>query len=140
MPIPPPRTVTPHRERPGIALPSGRRPLFIASKKGILWKKLPRKHSTSVGILLSLNHMKLSDPLYVNRILKISGASREKGESGAEGAGLGGEKRACGKNRKGDLPGQKGRHACRDCQKAWHDGRCPRQIESPEAVRPPFCR
>jgi len=28
--------------------------------------------------------------------------------------------------------------SCRDCQKAWHDGPCPRQIEPPEACPDPL--
>ena len=32
-------------------------------------------------MLLSLNHMKLRDPLYVNRVLKITGAPAEKKEN-----------------------------------------------------------
>jgi N-acetylmuramoyl-L-alanine amidase len=47
-------------------------------QKGDTLGKIARKHSTSVGILLSLNQMKPHDPLRVNRMLKISGAPEEK--------------------------------------------------------------
>jgi N-acetylmuramoyl-L-alanine amidase len=47
-------------------------------QKGDTLGKIARKHATSVGILLSLNHMKPHDPLHVNRMLKISGTPEEK--------------------------------------------------------------
>ena len=50
-------------------------------QKGDTLEKIARKHETSVGVLLSLNHMKLRDPLYVNRMLKITGAPVEKKEN-----------------------------------------------------------
>ena len=71
---------------------------FYRVQKGDTLEKIARKHSTSVGILLSLNHMKLRDPLYVHRLLKIADASAEKkGNQGvkapiSEGKGLPAEK------------------------------------------------
>lgn len=47
-------------------------------QKGDTLEKIARKHETSVGVLLSLNQMKPRDPLYVNRMLKITGAPAEK--------------------------------------------------------------
>ncbi len=115
--------------------------VFYRVQRGDTLEKIARKHSTSIGVLLSLNHMKLRDPLYVHRRLKISECpSGEKGGSGGEGAGLGGEKPACGKVKTGHLQGQEGGFACLDCQKARHDGRCSCQTQSPEAGRPPLCR
>ncbi len=50
-------------------------------QRGDTLEKIARKHETSIGVLLSLNHMKLRDPLYVNRVLKITGAPVEKKEN-----------------------------------------------------------
>jgi N-acetylmuramoyl-L-alanine amidase len=50
-------------------------------QKGDTLEKIARKHDTSVGFLLTLNHMKLRDPLYVNRLLKIVDVSMEKKEN-----------------------------------------------------------
>jgi N-acetylmuramoyl-L-alanine amidase len=50
-------------------------------QKGDTLGKIARKHGTSVGMLLKLNHMKLRDSLYVNRILKIYGAPAENKEN-----------------------------------------------------------
>ena len=50
-------------------------------QKGDTLEKIARKHDTSVGVLLSLNHMKLRDPLYVNRLLKIADVPVEKKEN-----------------------------------------------------------
>ena len=50
-------------------------------QRGDTLEKIARKHATSIGVLLSLNHMKLRDPLYVNRVLKITGAPVEKKEN-----------------------------------------------------------
>ena len=47
-------------------------------QKGDTLEKIARKHGTSVGILLRLNHMKSRDPLYVDRVLKISATTIEK--------------------------------------------------------------
>lgn len=51
-------------------------------KKGDTLEKIARKHATSVSVLLSLNQMKLRDPLYVGRQLKI--ASRPAGNGGTQ--------------------------------------------------------
>ena len=50
-------------------------------QKGDTLEKIARKHDTSVSVLLSLNHMKLRDPLYVNRLLKIADVPVEKKEN-----------------------------------------------------------
>jgi N-acetylmuramoyl-L-alanine amidase len=50
-------------------------------QKGDTLEKIARKHETSVGVLLTLNHMKLRDSLYVNRLLKITGVVAEKKEN-----------------------------------------------------------
>ncbi len=50
-------------------------------QRGDTLEKIARKHETSIGVLLSLNHMKLRDPLYVNRVLKITGVPVEKKEN-----------------------------------------------------------
>ncbi len=42
-------------------------------KEGDTLHGIARRHRTSVAILLKLNRMNLGDPLYVNRMLKISG-------------------------------------------------------------------
>jgi LysM repeat protein len=47
-------------------------------QRGDTLGKIARKHTTSVGALLALNHMQLRDPLHVNRTLKISVAPEEK--------------------------------------------------------------
>jgi N-acetylmuramoyl-L-alanine amidase len=61
--------------------PPGRNEAIIYRvQRGDTLGKIARKHTTSVGALLALNHMQLRDPLYVNRMLKISGASEEKRE------------------------------------------------------------
>ncbi|MBA4422055.1 MAG: hypothetical protein C0390_02995 [Syntrophus sp. (in: bacteria)] len=58
---------------------------FYRVQKGDTLEKIARKHSTSLGILLKLNRIKPRDPLYVNRLLKISEASAEKkGEQGVK--------------------------------------------------------
>jgi N-acetylmuramoyl-L-alanine amidase len=46
-------------------------------KKGDTLQGIARRHGTSVAILLKLNRMKLRDPLYVNRMLKIAGGTAE---------------------------------------------------------------
>ena len=50
-------------------------------RKGDTLEKIARKHDTSVSVLLSLNHMKLRDSLYVNRLLKIADMPVEKKEN-----------------------------------------------------------
>ena len=67
-------------------IPSGREKVSVYRvQKGDTLEKIARKHGTSVGILLNMNHMKLRDSLHVNRILKISDASTEKkGNQGAK--------------------------------------------------------
>lgn len=62
-------------------IPSVQKPMVYRVQKGDTLGKIARKHDTSVGVLLSLNQMKLHDPLYVNRLLKISGTPVEKKEN-----------------------------------------------------------
>jgi len=54
--------------------------VYRVQKRGYPGKKLPGNTRPRIGALLSLNHMKLRDPLYVNRVLKITGAPVEKKE------------------------------------------------------------
>ena len=74
--------------------------VFYRVQRGDTLEKIAIKHSTSIGVLLSLNHMKLRDPLYVHRRLKISEAAatpEKKGDQGvkapvSEGKSLSAEK------------------------------------------------
>lgn len=61
--------------------PSIQKTTVYRVRKGDTLEKIARKHDTSVSVLLSLNHMKLRDPLYVNRLLKIADVSVEKKEN-----------------------------------------------------------
>ncbi len=54
-------------------------------KKGDTLEKIARRHATSVSVLLSLNYMKSRDPLYVDRVIKISETTvRKKGKKGKD--------------------------------------------------------
>ncbi|MCL5807090.1 MAG: N-acetylmuramoyl-L-alanine amidase [Deltaproteobacteria bacterium] len=59
--------------------------VFYRVQRGDTLEKIARKHSTSISVLLSLNHMKLRDPLYVHRRLKISEAAATPEKSGDRG-------------------------------------------------------
>ena len=61
--------------------PSVHKTTVYRVQKGDTLEKIARKHDTSVSVLLSLNHMKLRDPLYVNRLLKIADVPVEKKEN-----------------------------------------------------------
>lgn len=61
--------------------------VFYRVQRGDTLEKIARKHATSISVLLSLNHMKLRDPLYVHRRLKISEAAaipEKKGNQGVK--------------------------------------------------------
>ncbi len=47
------------------------KPVFYRVKRGDTLEKIARKHDTTIAALLKLNHMKLRDPLYVGKNLKI---------------------------------------------------------------------
>jgi N-acetylmuramoyl-L-alanine amidase len=64
------------KERP----PIGDKTITYRVQRGDTLGKIARKHTTSVGALLFLNHMQLRDPLHVNRMLKVSGAPEQKRE------------------------------------------------------------
>ena len=55
------------------ALPAQEQIFLHRVKKGESLHGIARRYGTSVVILLELNRMNLSDPLYVNRVLKIPG-------------------------------------------------------------------
>jgi len=59
--------------------------VFYRVQEGDTLEKIARKHSTSISALLSLNHMKLRDPLYVHRRLKISEAATVAEKKGNQG-------------------------------------------------------
>jgi len=59
-------------------------------RKGDTLEKIANRHDTTIAALLTLNRMKLKDPLYVGRILKI----REPGEGTGVAAERGKQKRA----------------------------------------------
>jgi N-acetylmuramoyl-L-alanine amidase len=61
--------------------PSVQKTTVYRVRKGDTLGKIARKHDTSVGVLLNLNQMKLHDPLYVNRLLKIADVPMEKKET-----------------------------------------------------------
>ena len=61
-----------------------------AVRKGDTLEKIANRHDTTIAALLTLNRMKLKDPLYVGRILKI----REPGEGTGVAAERGKQKRA----------------------------------------------
>jgi len=48
-------------------------------KKGDTLEKISARHDTTVAVLLKLNDMKLKDPLWVDRKLKVPVAEKEKG-------------------------------------------------------------
>jgi N-acetylmuramoyl-L-alanine amidase len=91
------KNAQPLPEKAGNGLPVREKATVYRVQKGDTLDKIARKNSTSVGLLLKLNHMKLHDSLYVNRILKISGESAEKKENqevkAAEGKSLPEEKK-----------------------------------------------
>ncbi|MEW6335068.1 MAG: N-acetylmuramoyl-L-alanine amidase [Thermodesulfobacteriota bacterium] len=69
------KTVEPHSARDAGAL--------YRVQRGDTLAKIARKHGTSVRALLSLNRMKAGDPLYVDRVIRISGMQdRPKGKQG----------------------------------------------------------
>ena len=55
---------------------------FYKVKRGDSLDKIARKHDTTIGTLLKLNNMKLKDPLYVGRMVRV--AAREKDIAEAE--------------------------------------------------------
>jgi len=81
--VPRPTAGHPAPEKAAKALPARERIFLHRIKKGDTLHGIARRYGTSVAILLELNRMKLSDPLYVNRALKITGTR----------AGVAGEKR-----------------------------------------------
>ena len=56
--------------------------VFYKVRKGDSLDKIARKHDTTIGTLLKLNNMKLKDPLYVGRMVRV--AAREKDIAEAE--------------------------------------------------------
>lgn len=68
------KNANPAPEKAGESPSIGKKTTFYRVQKRDTLEKIARKHATSVGALLDLNHMKRRDPLYVNRLLKISGA------------------------------------------------------------------
>jgi N-acetylmuramoyl-L-alanine amidase len=56
-------------------------------KKGDTLQGIARRQGTSVGVLLKLNRMKLNDPLYVNRMLKVTGGTAEVADEKRPAAG-----------------------------------------------------
>jgi N-acetylmuramoyl-L-alanine amidase len=70
----------PAPEKAGESPSIGEKTTVYRVQKRDTLEKIARKHATSVGALLTLNHMKLRDPLHVNRMLKISGVPEEKKE------------------------------------------------------------
>jgi N-acetylmuramoyl-L-alanine amidase len=50
--------------------------VFYKVRKGDSLDKIARKHDTTIGTLLKLNNMKMRDPLYVGRLVRV--AAREK--------------------------------------------------------------
>ena len=51
--------------------------VFYKTKKGDTLEKIAKKHGTTISALLKLNHMKLKEPLYVDRKLKVPGPQNE---------------------------------------------------------------
>jgi N-acetylmuramoyl-L-alanine amidase len=63
-------------------------------KKGDTLEKIAARHDTTVADLLKLNDMKLKDPLWVDRKLKVPAAEKEKGREAPA------EKKAAAKTKK----------------------------------------
>jgi N-acetylmuramoyl-L-alanine amidase len=61
----------PARQKPAKAPPARERSFLYRVKKGDTLHGISRRYRTSVAVLLELNRMNLSAPLYVNRVLKI---------------------------------------------------------------------
>jgi N-acetylmuramoyl-L-alanine amidase len=55
-------------------VPSPTHPVFVYKvKRGDTLDKIAKKFNTTVSALLKMNHMKLKDPLYIDRKLKVEG-------------------------------------------------------------------
>jgi N-acetylmuramoyl-L-alanine amidase len=54
------------------------RVFFYRISKGDTLDNIAKKHGTTIGLLLKLNKMKLKDPLYAGRVLKIPDTGKDK--------------------------------------------------------------
>jgi N-acetylmuramoyl-L-alanine amidase len=68
----------PTPEKAGESPSTGKHTTVYRVQKRDTLEKIARKHATTVGALLALNDMKLRDPLYVNRMLKISSVPEQR--------------------------------------------------------------
>ncbi|MGO9137154.1 MAG: LysM peptidoglycan-binding domain-containing protein [Syntrophales bacterium] len=64
------------REKSPPPAPSLEKRVYMV-KKGDTLDEIAKKNNTAIGVLLKLNHMKLDDPLYFGRTLKIPARERE---------------------------------------------------------------
>ena len=55
--------------------------VFHKARKGDSLDKIARKHNTTIGTLLKLNNMKLKDPLYVGRLVRVTADEKDIAEA-----------------------------------------------------------
>jgi N-acetylmuramoyl-L-alanine amidase len=81
-PVQPAKGQTPAAKKTVAAEPSQKTVIYRV-KKGDTLEKIADRNGTTVAELLKLNNMKLKEPLYVDRKLKVPVAEKEKGRDAA---------------------------------------------------------